>query len=391
MASFRDYRLLLILMLAFFVVWIVAGLDNPNPETDPQPSSYNATYPGFKAWYLLLQDLGNRPRRLAGSFARLQDVKGSLVLADPAVPVTSDEFKDLIRWVGEGGRLFYCSSVSRFNASGAAFDSKLGLKKESTAAANEPLPPTARVPLTRYVGNLYGGGRRFTRFPKNATALYKDKEGAKLIEWRVGKGEILAMADPFPLSNQFIDRQGNARLGVWIAREGPVTFDEYHQGYQTVPSGPTLWGQLGAPLRLALYQIALAALLMGWTLSRRFGEAASPPFENRRTAGEYVVSLGQLLRRAHGDRAALEIIGRSFRQDLAAWIGAPADTPDDLLLEAVADRSNLSPERIREALAASHGLPPKDLSPLDACRLIAAVREELNLHGRFAASPRNFA
>jgi hypothetical protein len=164
----------------------------------------------------------------------------------------------------------------------------------------------------------------------------------------------------------------------------PALFDEYHHGYARAPEEPSFWAQLGAPLRLAFYQVLFAALLMAWTLSRRFGKAIVPPFEGRRTAGEYVVSLGALMSRASADRTALEVIGRTFRQELAAWVGAPSDLPDAELLEAAAERTSFPRERLARALEAAHGTPLSGMNALDACRLIAAVREELNLHGRSA-------
>src|SRR5262249_4612011 len=143
---------------------------------------------------------------------------------------------------------------------------------------------------------------------------------------------------------------------VWAAGKGPVRFDEVHQGYAAEPTH-TFWGQLGAPLRFAFLQLVLAGIIWAWTVSRRFGPPVAPR-EVRRTAGEYLSSMGRLLSRAKGETTALEIIGAQFRHDLARWVGAPEDLPEASLIAAVRDRSSISPETLTRALAASGGQPP---------------------------------
>jgi hypothetical protein len=387
MPSFRDLRLLLVLIVAFAGLYLLIGSEEAEEPTDPAPSSYNATYPGLKACYLLLDELGLKPRRLTGRFPKTIDHNGVLVVAHPTFGVTDRDIKTMLTWVRKGGHLFLIGDDFTDPNTGDPQEG-ITLTRSRTGAGIANVSASSSSPFSQYVGPMRSGPFRYKKTPPSSTKLYGDARGALLVEWREGKGRITALADADPLTNRYLNDAGNARLAVWMMGKEPALFDEYHQGYAREPEEPSFWKQLGAPLRLALYQIFFAALLMGWTLSRRFGKPIVPPFEGRRTAGEYVISLGTLMRRAGADRTALEIVGRTFRQELAAWVGAPPDLPDAELLEAAAERAPFPRERIARALEASHGRPPAGMDALKAYRLIAEVREELNLHGRSAIRSR---
>jgi hypothetical protein len=328
-----------------------------------------------------------KTERIEGAFPSPLKAQGALALIQPDAPISTREADAILAWVKAGGHLFYVPSPEWFDAPGEILERKLGVRALSKSSPRT-VPPASASSLARYVGGLYVGGNRITQRPKKSTVYYKDGDGAILISFRLGKGSVLALSDPTPLDNQNIDQEGNARLAVWVSQGKTVVFDEFHQGYQSAASEPTFWGQLGVPIHLAIFQLILVALLMGWTYSRRFGETVTPAAENRRSVGEYVISLGYLLRRAGGDRTALAIIGRSFKRELAGWVGAPADTPTDALLEASSERVDIPRDRLRDALDAADGVTPPGVKPLAACRRIAALREELNLHGRYTGSSR---
>lgn len=114
--------------------------------------------------------------------------------------------------------------------------------------------------------------------PPTAEALWTDADG-------VAEAAILARRGPvvvFPASafaNAWIDEPGNLEALVAVlarvAPEGPVVFDEWHQGLQRAAARET------GPVRYVLAAIfAHGALLYGvalWTLSRRSGPRRAPP------------------------------------------------------------------------------------------------------------------
>ena len=385
MSAFREFRLFLLLVVAFIALWAVVGSEEEEVQTDPRPSSYNATYPGLKSWYLLLGELGIRTRRLTGEFPEAIRDAGVFVLATPSEGVEEDHLRTMLDWVRGGGHLLLLGDALTDPATGE-FQGDIALTRKTTKAPTQSaVPPSRPTALSKYVGKVHAGRFRYTRIPPGATRLYGDEHGALLVTWKEGEGRVTALADLAPLTNQNIDKEGNARLGAWLASAQPVVFDEFHHGFT---SEPGFWGRLGAPLRIALYQLLFASLLMAWTYSRRFGPPLIPPFTDRRSAGEYVVSLGQLMRRAKADDTALKVVGHAFRHELAAWLGAPYDLPDEELVRATLDRMEVSRERLERALAASGGVPPPGMTPIQACRLIASVREELHLNVRPTALAR---
>ncbi len=386
MKSSREARILGIMLVAFMLFWLVAGNNQDEEQTDPRPSSYNATYPGLKASYLLLNQLNIPVRRLTGRFANRFSDAGLFVMAHPTTGVSEKDLDSLFQWVKAGGHLLLAGDD--FAEPGGDYQGNYRLARKNQRGKPGPVAAKVATPLTRYVGALYTEAARFRLVPPDAVVEYADHSGPLLVTWRAGKGRITALADLAPLTNRYLDQGGNARLVAYLgvlAGSKPIVFDEVHHGYA---SEPGFWAQLGGPFRRAFWQLALAALLMAWTLSRRFGAPIIPPFEDRRTPGEYVVSLGALLKRAGAEETALREIGRAFRHDLTAWLGAPPDSPDDALLAATLERSSLPRERLERALAASATPPAAGLPPLQACRLLAAVREELNLHGRTAPPSR---
>ncbi|MBW3625664.1 MAG: DUF4350 domain-containing protein, partial [Armatimonadetes bacterium] len=225
MSVFREFRLLLFLMVAFILLWVVLGNETQEEETNPLLSSYNHTYPGLKAWFLLLEELGIPVRRLTQRFPEEPDHRGLLVIAAPVVPLDSEEADRTLSWVKGGGNLFYIGGLM----GNPALERRLGIERKRVKAEDGAVSPVRRNAFTEYVGNLFVGtgflGRvfpgqfRFKKLPPGAVPAYADKNGPLLAHWRLGEGRVIALADPAPLSNQYIDREGNARLAVWVAKK----------------------------------------------------------------------------------------------------------------------------------------------------------------------------
>ena len=101
-------------------------------------------------------------------------------------------------------------------------------------------------------------------------------DGAALVtESRVGRGEILFVADASPLENAYLGLADNAAFALGLAGDAPrpVEFVEGVHGYGESRG----LGAIPTPWKMALIVLAAAAVVLAWSRSRRFG----PPDRRR--------------------------------------------------------------------------------------------------------------
>ena len=146
---------------------------------------------------------------------------------------------------------------------------------------------------------------------ENWKALAKDGEYPGIVEKQVGRGKIIAIANPLCFANGYIDAGNNAQLAVNILQISPknkkILIDEYHHNI----SGPgefkiyeTGWGR-------SFIAILIIGLLAIYSKAIRFIPPRIFPAPERRSQMEYLRSMAQVLRRAR----ALKIVGRIILRD----------------------------------------------------------------------------
>src|SRR5205807_8532164 len=89
----------------------------------------------------------------------------------------------------------------------------------------------------------------------------------------------------------------------------PVFFDEYHHGYGAERGILSLLAPIA---RLGLAQLAVAGLLLLYTVSRRFGRLLPEEGRVRRSRSEYLGSMASLLPRARAVGLAVSQVRRQF-------------------------------------------------------------------------------
>jgi hypothetical protein len=181
----------------------------------------------------------------------------------------------------------------------------------------------------------------------------------------VGRGRVVALADPSPLQNGALALDDDAAFGLAVTGDPgrPVLFAEGPHGYgrgEGLAALPRRW-------RLALAGLGLAAAVWLLARSRRLGP---PEDEARRLPpprSAYVDAVAATLARTGRPDEAAEPVRRRARDLIAQRAGLPPDAGPEELHRA-ARRLGLTDE---EAAAATGAGPAGDAGVLAAGRALA--------------------
>jgi hypothetical protein len=309
-------------------------------------SSYSAADDGAKAAFLLLEELGYRVERWDSSPEDLPGVafeaftakpeaaaaKTFLVLAQPVYPASAEEKTDLLNFVRRGGRVLIAGGrpgllVPQSALKAAPFSA--GLAKTYSAELPAPLTrdsPEIRMPAYTRWGRVSGDQLRY----------YGDAEGATVVSFGVGKGQVIWWASPAPLTNSGITQAANLMLLVNSIGENKkvrIFWDEYYHGFRA-----GFWSYLDrTPVPWALLQVAVLLAAALATYGRRKGPVRPLQRESRLSPLEFVETLGGLYQQKGGAAEALEIAYHRFRFLLLRRLGLPATTSLQQIQSAVRD------------------------------------------------------
>jgi hypothetical protein len=169
------------------------------------------------------------------------------------------------------------------------------------------------------------GSVRFRREKPEAWApLFGDATGDVVGIRRLGRGTVVAIADPGLFSNARIEAADHARLILNIVRahagQGQVLVDEFHHGHGEQDSFMAYVKRTALPWMLA--QAALVFLFLVVARGTRFGSPVAPATGARASSLEYVEALGDLHQRARARRLAAEALAGSFRRRLHGALGS---------------------------------------------------------------------
>ncbi len=125
--------------------------------------------------------------------------------------------------------------------------------------------------------------------PGSGTVYADTGDAALLTQENVGLGEIYFLADASPLENDYLGRSDDAAFALGLAgnQSRTVGFAEGTHGYgetRGISAIPTPW-------KIALVILALAAIVLAWSRSRRFGPPDRPARDLPPPRAEYVRAL----------------------------------------------------------------------------------------------------
>ena len=276
---------------------------------------------GVRAWAVLLEREGLATTRFVRRSIELEASIDTLISIAPlpfargSLPRTAAEYRDLAAWVKRGGRLVY---VGRTNDPAEVAELQLPTWLPDVGARGDlrgPLEPTV-VTLQR------AGDNRMLALGHQRSEI-GDGNGAIVVQYPLGRGEVVAVSDPYAFTNGQLAHAGNARLAYVIARPthggGSVAFDDgVHGALRDRP----WYRALSAPEILGLSIAALAIVLGVIGGALRGGPAVSLRVKREPTSAEFLDALAALYERTHAREAVREILSRDALAASARSVGA---------------------------------------------------------------------
>ncbi len=200
---------------------------------------------------------------------------------------------------------------------------------------------------------------------------------AIVVRYSSGKGEVVWWASSFPLENVGIQREDN--LALFLNSIGPVSnnvvWDESLHG-----DFRSLWPYAsGTPIHLVWGQLALVALLLLFSYSRRSGPLRPDPVVSRATPIEFVHSLGSLYQKAGATNTAVAITYQRFRHKLGKRfdVGQSLSAENPTLLEVLTSRFAARAARIqKDLLACENAAGAENLRAREALALVQALHDD---------------
>ncbi len=322
-----DWRYLLIFSGVVLLLIVVTGILAPDrADRDPIPTTWNSGAAGAKAAYLLLGQLGyNEARweRPEAELATIDAAHATLVLAEPSPSFAAltdknrqHPFRDFL---ARGGRIVATGATIAIFVPGAKVAPADRLYTDLCFTSPQGPDPLARA------GDLeMAAPYQWTRDDPSVRIAQKCGDGAVVVSYSVGRGEVIWWASPTPLTNQGLHQDGNLRL-LLASVGGPdrtVYFDEFMHGINQSP-----WTAAhGTPLTGIIVQTCCVAALLLFSFARGSGPHRALVQPPRASPLEFVESMGALYAKAGASRVAIAAAERRLTEFLAHEGGIPAET-----------------------------------------------------------------
>jgi hypothetical protein len=341
---------------------LVALVGGGHQEEKKAGTSYDASPHGFRAAYLLLDELGYpvaRSRRPTGEAVRW-------VL----FPVSTKEAGALGEWVRQGGVLV-------LGVENGDFLQAMGLQLTVGKPAEAGEEPAGSV---EGVTRLAGGPVR-VKLAGSPGRVWAEAGGQPMVTIHErGRGWLWLLNRPQFLTNELIGQADNAILLCRLAeatlqdRPGKLAFDEFFHGMreragvaELLLQPPTLW--------VTLQSLLLLGLVL-WHYTPRFGPLYPPVPLRRRSKEEFLEAMASLLARKGDTADALRTIRDGLVRELEQEMGLPPGTPVERTIDEAIRRRSLRPEPLRALLRAD-----RRIGFLKALNDLETARNEF-FHGR---------
>lgn len=408
-----DLRLLIIIVVLAVVVGLISVLLSANEQKGSiwqQPSTFFTASYGTKAMYLAMSQSGYDVTRVRRSLSleRLGELRG-LVIAEPQQQLAEHEIDALRLWLRNGGVLVAAtddpdSGLFHLLSSAGEWqhDEKLDHLIDSTSRVTEEFGVAGEMriakddPLLAGVAVLDFGeeseqlddvlylprDRAFSR----PEVLYADNQGPAIVRFKCGNGQLIFLANAYPLSNEGIDEADNAVLIANLAAElagaipdavaqadeqsqasevyasqrvrrtfggqlptayerlQTVGFDEYHLGFAERDTRSTAIAKLvmTGPYGLAMTQVIIVCLIALWATGVKFGRPQDIPPIRRRNRGAFARAAGGMMRAADAGVLTLGTLVDYHRQNWSRAVGLPVHAEDEMLAQAIEKRTSIS-------------------------------------------------
>jgi uncharacterized protein DUF4350 len=148
------------------------------------------------------------------------------------------------------------------------------------------------------------------------------------VQLSYGRGSVVALADPSPVTNAWLDRSGNAWFANRIVGDDGrrVAFAEHGHGYGTT----TGFAALPARWKTAFWFAAVAALIAAWGAGKRLGPADPVLDAPRPERVRYVQAVASTLARTQDREAAAAPLRERAAALRARASGTAGLSPEDV-------------------------------------------------------------
>jgi hypothetical protein len=351
-------------ILVFLSLALVLG----KQEEIKTGTSHDSSNEGFRAAYLLLEELGypvTRSRYPTGGSVRW--------LLFPAG--SSHNAKQLDAWVREGGLLVLATDSADF-----ARDIDLPLDIDKTGGSDDE-ERTTIADAPHFMGGktqVTWGEAEAAREPGRVWAEVDDKPLVSIHPR--GRGEVWLVHRPDFVRNEWIGKADNGvllcRLAEAVLRErsGPIAFDEFFHGLRERPSVVELL--LKPPTVWVTAQAVLLLLLLLWHHGPRFGGLRAAAAPSRRSAEEFLDAMTALLQRKGDQADAFRTARDDLKQEIEKELGLPAGTAPERVVSEAQLRRGIDPQRLLPLLTAP-GVPADAGGLIKAMQELETIREQL--------------
>ena len=358
----RDFVFAALAIIALIAVSLLEAHPKEAPPPYATRASDDFNSGGYRGWYDLMAREGVRVRRFRQHHDTLRDTGiDTLVVAfpDDNLPSTwnASELAALRSWVRGGGRLVDIGlwpSTGKNEGQGESvfIDER---KHDDHGAVSGPWAGAVAALPQRGTDRLVAAPH------KKIDTLLRDKGGALVVRYRLGRGEVIGVASALPFENGALGRGDDARLAYLAARpgrpDGVLAFDEAVRG--NIVDKPW-YRALSAAELVALALAALAGLL--WILYGivPLGPAIRLRVPREPTSGEFVDAVAALYERARARDHARDALVADARRSLER---APRTAANATLAKRVVFAANYP--------------SADDAALVDVARLARTAREEI--------------